>query len=106
MSASTGQQASRPFGAWPTSTFFSAKKTMWFGGEGIELLAQPAHTDGDLIVYFRQSDVIAAGDAFRNRELPGGSIWPVAAPSRGSSMRRTRLSTSPFRGSTNRGVRW
>ena len=81
MSASTGQQASRPFEAWPTSTFFGVKKTMWFGGEGIELLAQPAaHTDGDLIVYFRQTDVIAAGDVFVTGSYPvfdvarGGSI--------------------------------
>ena len=81
MSAATGQQASRPFGAWPTSTFFGAKKTMWFGGDGIELLAQPAaHTDGDLIVYFRQTDIIAAGDVFVTENYPvidlarGGSV--------------------------------
>lgn len=84
MSAATGQQASRPFSAWPTSTFFGAKKTMWFGGDGIELLPQPkAHTDGDLIVYFRQTDVIAAGDVFVTEHYPvidlarGGSIQGI-----------------------------
>ena len=81
MSAPTGQQASRPFGAWPTSTFFTAKKTMWFGGDGIEILAQPAaHTDGDLIVYFRQADVIAAGDVFVTES------YPMIDPARGGSI--------------------
>lgn len=80
MSAPQGPQSPRPFAAWPTSTFFSPKKTMWFEG-GIEILAQPdAHTDGDLIVYFRQADVIAAGDVFVTEGYPvidrarGGSI--------------------------------
>ena len=81
MALPTGQQSSRAFGAWPTSTFFSPKKTMYFNGEGIEILHQPAaHTDGDLIVYFRRTDVIAAGDVFVTESYPvidlsrGGSI--------------------------------
>jgi cyclase len=69
-----------PFAAWPTSTFFSSKKTMWFDG-GIEILAMPAaHSGGDLIVYFRQADVVAAGDVYVTSGYPvidverGGSI--------------------------------
>jgi glyoxylase-like metal-dependent hydrolase (beta-lactamase superfamily II) len=72
-----------PFAAWPTSTFFSPKKTMWFDG-GIEILAMPAaHTDGDLIVHFRQADVIAAGDVYVTTGYPvidiprGGSIQGI-----------------------------
>jgi glyoxylase-like metal-dependent hydrolase (beta-lactamase superfamily II) len=30
----------------------------------------PAHTDGDSYVYFRESDVIAAGDVFRTVAFP------------------------------------
>ena len=81
MSAPTGVPSARPFGAWPTSTFFTAKKTMAFAGEPIEILFQPAaHTDGDVIVFFRQADVIAAGDVFVTDGYPvidvllGGTI--------------------------------
>jgi glyoxylase-like metal-dependent hydrolase (beta-lactamase superfamily II) len=81
MAAPTGQQSARPFGAWPTSTFFSLKKTMYFNGEGIEILHQPAaRTDGNLIVFFRRADVIAAGDVF----VTDG--YPVIELSRGGSI--------------------
>lgn len=66
---------------WPTSTYFGAKKDLYFNGEGIRLMHQPrAHTDGDSIVYFRKSDVIATGDVFRTDAYPfidtanGGTI--------------------------------
>ncbi len=81
MSAPTGKQASMPFGSWPTLTFFGASKQMSFNGEPIEILHQPnAHTDGDSLVFFRRSDVIAAGDIFLTTTYPfidlerGGSI--------------------------------
>jgi cyclase len=81
MSAPTGKQAPTPFGAWPTLTFFEARKQMSFNGEPIEIIHQPAaHTDGDSIVFFRRSDVIAAGDIFLTTTYPfidlerGGSI--------------------------------
>jgi glyoxylase-like metal-dependent hydrolase (beta-lactamase superfamily II) len=81
MSAPTGKQASTPFGSWPTLTFFEDKKQMSFNGEPIEIMHQPAaHTDGDSIVLFRRSDVIAAGDIFLTTTYPfidlehGGSI--------------------------------
>ncbi|MBI4266208.1 MAG: hypothetical protein HY657_17675 [Acidobacteria bacterium] len=67
--------------AWPTSAFFTPKKTMYFNGEPIEILHMPsARTDGDVVVHFRGSDVIAAGDAFSTDRFPqfdparGGSI--------------------------------
>ena len=81
IAAPTETQPARPFDAWPTSTFFSPKKTMYLNGEGIEILHQPeARTDGDLIVFFRGADVIAAGDVFVTEGYPmidlsrGGSI--------------------------------
>ena len=48
MSAPTGERAPMPFAAWPTSAYFSDKKTLFVGDDPIEIYAQPAaHTDGD-----------------------------------------------------------
>jgi glyoxylase-like metal-dependent hydrolase (beta-lactamase superfamily II) len=65
----------------PTSTFFTEKKEIYFNGEPIEILFQPsAHTDGDVMVFFRGSDVIASGDLFSTATYPildeprGGTI--------------------------------
>jgi glyoxylase-like metal-dependent hydrolase (beta-lactamase superfamily II) len=81
MSAPTGKQSPTPFGAWPTLTFVNGRKQMSFNGEPIEIIHQPAaHTDGDSIVFFRRSDVVAAGDIFLTTSYPfidlerGGSI--------------------------------
>ena len=70
-----------PFAAWPTDTFFQNEKTMYFNGEGIQLLRIPAaHTDGDTLVFFRSSDVIAAGGVYDTTAFPridiarGGSV--------------------------------
>jgi cyclase len=70
MSARSGGQAV-PTAAWPTSTFFEDKKKVFFNGEGIEVIYQPAaHTDGDTIVFFRRSDVISTGDIFTTTNYP------------------------------------
>lgn len=70
-----------PFALWPTDSFAGPKKTMFVTGEGVELIHQPnAHTDGDLIVYFRKSDVIATGDVFVLNS------FPVIDPARGGSL--------------------
>ena len=83
MSAPTGEQASTPTDAWPTDTFFqeSMKLSHFFNGDGIQIIHLPsAHTDGDSIVHFRHSDVIATGDIFDMTQYPvidvdkGGSI--------------------------------
>ena len=81
MSAPTGQQSAAPFDAWPTETFLSGRKQIWFNGEPVEIIHQPhAHTDGDSIVFFRHSDVISTGDIFNVNNFPfidldrGGSI--------------------------------
>ena len=71
MSAPTGKTASRPTNAWPNDTFFDEEKDIFFNGEGIQLIHIPAaHTDGDVMVYFRKSDVLAAGDLYVNNTFP------------------------------------
>jgi glyoxylase-like metal-dependent hydrolase (beta-lactamase superfamily II) len=81
LSAPSGQASPVPVALWPTDTFFTMKKTLSFNGEGIELLHQPAaHSDGDIMVWFRKSDVIAAGDVYTPDRFPmidlarGGSV--------------------------------
>jgi cyclase len=81
LSAPTGKTPAVPFALWPTDVFASESKDIYFNGESIRLLHQPAaHTDGDIIVYFRRSDVISAGDVFSTVSYPvidlekGGSI--------------------------------
>jgi len=81
MSAPTGKQASTPTGAWPTDTFFGDEKKLYFNGEGIQIIHLPnAHSDGDSVVFFRKSDVIATGDLFTTTMYPvidvehGGTI--------------------------------
>jgi cyclase len=86
MSAPTGSTAPMPFAAWPTDTFFTAKKELFFNGEAIEIEHQPsAHTDGDSLIFFRRSDVVATGDLFSTTTYPivdlarGGNIQGVIA---------------------------
>ena len=86
MSAPTGSTAPMPFAAWPTDTFFTAKKELFFNGEAIEIEHQPAaHTDGDSLVFFRRSDIVATGDLFSTTTYPivdlarGGNIQGVIA---------------------------
>src|SRR5215813_8435744 len=74
----------KPSAAWPTSTFLGDEKKLFFNGEGIEIIHQPAaHTDGDSIVFFRRSDVISAGDIFTTSSYPvidlaaGGTVQGV-----------------------------
>jgi cyclase len=81
MSAPTGQAPPFPVGASPTETFDYPRKYMYLNGEGIEVLHQPAaHTDGDVLVFFRRSDVVVAGDILDTTHFPvidvarGGTI--------------------------------
>ena len=86
LSSPSGTQNATPFRALPTDTYRmeSMKLSHFFNGEGV-LILHPlsAHTDGDSLVYFRGSDVIAAGDIFRTNGYPvidierGGNIQGV-----------------------------
>jgi len=72
-----------PTDAQPTDTYYtdSMKLSHFFNGEGIQLIHQPsAHTEGDSLVWFRGSDIIAAGDIYSTVSYPvidvkhGGTI--------------------------------
>jgi glyoxylase-like metal-dependent hydrolase (beta-lactamase superfamily II) len=86
MNSPDGNQPARPTGAWPTDTYHRPfyKFTSYFNGEPVVVYHQPdAHSDGDSIVYFRHSEVIAAGEIFSTVSYPvidldhGGSIQGV-----------------------------
>ena len=83
ISAPTGVTPPEPFALWPTNTFFTRQKTLSFNDEPIEMLHQPARTDADLMVFFRKSDVVAAGDVINTLQYPvfdaarGGGIQGI-----------------------------
>jgi glyoxylase-like metal-dependent hydrolase (beta-lactamase superfamily II) len=57
--------AALPVAIWPTDAFAAPLKSLFVTGEPIEIIHRPAaHTDGDLMVFFRKSDVISSGDIF------------------------------------------
>ena len=73
-----------PSRAWPTDTFIAADREVFFNGEPVVMMHVPAaHSDGDSIVFFRKSDVIATGDIFRTDSYPvidlqrGGSVQGI-----------------------------
>ena len=71
MSTPPEGQAPVAFAAWPTDAFFTPEKEVYFNGEAVQVLHQPAaHTDGDAIVFFRKSDVVVAGDVFVTTTFP------------------------------------
>jgi len=82
----SGQAMPPPFEAWPTDTLFVPQKDVFFNGEAVQILHQPAaHTDGDVLVFFRRSDVVSTGDVFTTTSYPvirpedGGGIDGVVA---------------------------
>jgi cyclase len=82
MSAPTGKVAPTPSDGWPSDTFLEGRRRKYYNDEAVEVLWEPnAITDGDTIVHFRRSDVIATGDIFTTTEYPfidvenGGSIF-------------------------------
>lgn len=63
--------ANRPVTEMPLNTFFEAGRDFFFNGEAIFLYHIPrAHSDGDIIVYFRGSDVLVTGDLFVTTQYP------------------------------------
>src|SRR5207244_6777188 len=69
-----------PAAALPLITY-EGQLTFHMNGEEIRMIAIPrAHTDGDTLVYFPQSDVIMCGDYYRSIQYPnldranGGSL--------------------------------
>ena len=83
MSTSNSKDSS-PQAAWPTDTYGLPQKNIFVNDEAVEIMHQPAaHTDGDSIVFFRRSDVVATGDVFSTTGYPvidldrGGSIQGI-----------------------------
>jgi cyclase len=83
MTAPTGKPAPFPFAAVPNDSYTSEdmKLSEFFNGEGIRMIHTPAaHTDGDTMVHFTKSDVLATGDVFLTTNYPfidierGGSV--------------------------------
>jgi len=69
-----------PIGAQPTETF-TTDKEIFFNGEAIQIIHQPsALSSGDVTVFFRRSDVVAAGDIFTT------TAYPAIDLARGGSM--------------------
>ena len=70
--------------AVPKDTFITENKFIYFNGEPIELWSHgAARTDGEILVFFRRSDVIVAGDFLDTDAYPvvdmeeGGSLQGV-----------------------------
>jgi glyoxylase-like metal-dependent hydrolase (beta-lactamase superfamily II) len=81
MSAPTGATPAAPEGAWPSDTYFTEEWALFVNGEAVQLLHVPtAFSDGDTMVFFRRSDVLAAGEIFSPVGYPrldaerGGSV--------------------------------
>jgi glyoxylase-like metal-dependent hydrolase (beta-lactamase superfamily II) len=73
-----------PAAAWPGDTFIGREREFYFNGEPVFMYHVPAaHTDGDSIVFFRHSDVVATGDIMRTDSYPvidlerGGNVQGV-----------------------------
>ncbi len=84
MSAKKNGETAMPFAAWPGLTFTEGRD-FYFNGEPIQIMHAPGHTDGDSIVFFRNSNVISSGDNFITTGFPvidlerGGNIQGVVA---------------------------
>ena len=66
-----GPQAAYPPAAWPRIEVKTSLRLHW-NKDDIDLIhVGPAHTDGDLVVFFRRQNVLATGDVFvRDEYLP------------------------------------
>jgi glyoxylase-like metal-dependent hydrolase (beta-lactamase superfamily II) len=64
-------EAGRPINSRPINTFFDEQRDFPFNGEAVFLRHVPrGHSDGDVFVYFRASDVLVAGDLFLTTTYP------------------------------------
>jgi glyoxylase-like metal-dependent hydrolase (beta-lactamase superfamily II) len=86
MSVPVGKPGATAPALWPTDTYVPEEKDIFFNKEPIFIYHdKAAHTDGDSIVLFRRSDVIATGDIFNMSGYPvidqasGGSVSGILA---------------------------
>jgi glyoxylase-like metal-dependent hydrolase (beta-lactamase superfamily II) len=60
-----------PGSALPSDSFFRGTRELYFNDEPIEVIHIPSATsDGDVLVFFRKSDVIVAGDVIEDLTYP------------------------------------
>lgn len=83
MTAPTGSVSPRPVAAWPTDTFFAQRKEVYFNDEPVQMFFRPGPTDGNTIVFFRKSDVVATGDIYMTES------WPYIDVSAGGNIQGT-----------------
>lgn len=75
------KQLNVPEALWPNDEYFTPTKDFAFNGEAIVVTHMPhALTDGDSIVHFRRSDVLAVGDLFTPE------LYPVIHTDRGGTI--------------------
>jgi glyoxylase-like metal-dependent hydrolase (beta-lactamase superfamily II) len=73
-----------PVYATPAETFFVNQHEIFFNDEAVQLFHVPnAHTDGDVMVFFRKSDVLVTGDVYVN------TTFPILSLAEGGSMNGT-----------------
>jgi cyclase len=71
VSSAEGSRPAYHSEAWPTETFAGDTDEVFFNGEAAQMFHLPAaHSDGDSVVFFRRSDVIATGDLFDTDHYP------------------------------------
>jgi len=67
----SGKQSQVPGALWPNDEYFRPTKDFSFNGEAVEVYHAPgALTDGDSLVHFRRSDVLATGNVFTPARYP------------------------------------
>ena len=101
MSGAGGQTSKFPRCRLADRNLQESRKYMYLNGEGIEIFHEPAaHTDGDVIVFFRRSDVVVAGDVLDTTRFPvidvakGGSVSGEIAASEARRYDRSHLCRS------------
>jgi len=94
-----------PRSAWPVVTFEDGL-TLHLNGQTIEVThVDPAHTDGDSIVYFREADLLHMGDTYFSGMYPyidtssGGDVdGMIAAADRGLAIAGAKTRIIPGHG--------
>jgi glyoxylase-like metal-dependent hydrolase (beta-lactamase superfamily II) len=76
------EEMGAPSAGIPSDTWLTGRRRKFYNDEAVEIFWEPnATSDGDSIVHFRRSDVIATGDIFNTTQYPvidvkhGGSIF-------------------------------